>query len=846
MQGITVSGQSPARPQAGARAWLLAGAGAIAVLCTAGAAAAQTATAESAAGEGLEEIIVTAQRRAENIQDVSIAIQAITAEGLARSGINDVSRLELISPGVTFARYGADAKISLRGANSNNTFLDSSPSVGVFVDGVYRPRASQQTRAFFDVQRVEILKGPQGTLYGRNTLAGAVNLWTNVPDPDDFEAGFTASYARFNTFRSEAFINVPLTDRVAVRLAGLFERGDGHVENLAGPNLGNPDTVSFRASARYEAPGGGDVTVRLTNIRERGNQTGLFAQSAVCRRVTAEGLTDPYGPVTDCQNPRRGSALGTLVEGVTTVEQRSRPFDQLGRLQVLKDFVHEDKIDELNFTLDFNAPLSNRLTARGVFSYTDFKLDLGQDQDFSEVTHGIDLLRERVSSWTNELQLSYDDENRFKATVGAYASKDDIHFLSGTVRVTRDSSGARPIVPVPGYPGVTRPLLQGTPVVNPRIDVGDPLAVNAAGRPTRQGQSSNNFQYLDVTSLGLFGQASFELFQDFRLVGGLRYSRDEKSSVNYGGGQSTTTYEGPQFPLTYPRTIDVFSTNKSLAISRTRRNYDNFTWRAAAEFDVNDDMMLFATVSTGFLSGSLATDGSTTDDQTSINYEAGIKSRFLDNSLQVNASVYHTEYSNLITSFQRVNSSGAVDTISINGGGISSTGVDLVVDARPTDALRLSLGISYLDSKFDDYTVVPPYQLVNGVPAIPGVPRFVNLKGVRPQFAPEWTLSFVAAYDVDLGSSGRITPQLQFYYNDGYSAQTQLSYLDPAGTQGSYTKTDLRLSWTSADDRFGVEGFVENLEDKVVLQRVTYGGEGIEQAVFGYPRNYGVRLRARF
>jgi len=169
-----------------------------------------------------------------------------------------------------------------------------------------------------------------------------------------------------------------------------------------------------------------------------------------------------------------------------------------------------------------------------------------------------------------------------------------------------------------------------------------------------------------------------------------------------------------------------------------------------------------------------------------------------------------------------------------------------VVDARPTDALRLSLGISYLDSKFDDYTVVPPYQLVNGVPAIPGVPRFVNLKGVRPQFAPEWTLSFVAAYDVDLGSSGRITPQLQFYYNDGYSAQTQLSYLDPAGTQGSYTKTDLRLSWTSADDRFGVEGFVENLEDKVVLQRVTYGGEGIEQAVFGYPRNYGVRLRARF
>ena len=150
------------------------------VLAFATPAFAQTATTPAPApaedSGGIEDIIVTAQRRAENIQDVSLAIQAITAEGLARSGVTDVTRLELISPGVTFARYGTDAKISLRGANSNNTFLDSSPSVGVFIDGVYRPRAAQQTRAFFDVERVEILKGPQGTLYGRNTLAGAVNL----------------------------------------------------------------------------------------------------------------------------------------------------------------------------------------------------------------------------------------------------------------------------------------------------------------------------------------------------------------------------------------------------------------------------------------------------------------------------------------------------------------------------------------------------------------------------------------------------------------------------------------------------------------------------------------------
>jgi outer membrane receptor protein involved in Fe transport len=788
---------------------------------------------------GLEDIIVTAQKRAENIQDVSFAIQAITAEGLARSGIQDVSRLELISPGVTFARYGADAKISLRGANSNNTFLDSAPSVGVFVDGVYKPRASQQTRAFFDVQRVEILKGPQGTLYGRNTLAGAVNLWTNVPDPGEFEAGLTASYARFNTFRAEGFVNVPFSDRLAARLAVLFERGDGYVKNLAGEDLGNPDTVSLRGSLRYEGDNGGDATLRLTNVRERGNQTGLFAQGAVCRPVTAQGLVDPFGPNRDCQNPRRRSAIQQPDGSIL----RSRPFDQLGRRQVIKDFVHDDEIDEFNITAEVNMPFGERIDAKYIFSYTDFALSLGQDNDFSEFNGGIDLLNEDVESFTNELQLSYTSD-RFKATVGGYASKDEIRFLSASILFTRQTDALRPFVPVPGFPGVTLRRLDGTPITSSTIDLGNLTSVNAAGRPTREGQSSNNFQYLDVTSLGLFGQGSFEILTGLRIVGGVRWSRDEKSAINYGGPGAGSTLTLPQFPGFAPQDISGFSTDKALATGRSKRNYSNVTWRAAGEYDVNDDVMLFFTASTGFLSGSLSTDGSTTDDQTSINYEGGIKSRFLDNRVQFNASIYRTKYSNLITSFQRINATGGVDTISANGGEIKATGVDVVVEARPLDALRLTLGLSYLDSEFGTFNVLAPHQLINGNPTATG--RFVNLTGVTPQFAPKWTISLVAAYDIELGDAGRITPQIQFYYNDGYSAQTQLSFIDPAGTQGSFTKTDFRLGWTSADERFGVEGYVENLEDKVVLQRVILGGEQIEQAVFGYPRNYGVRLRARF
>ena len=775
---------------------------------------------------GVEDIIVTAQKRAENIQDVSLAIQAITAEGLVRSGVSDVTRIDLITPGVTFARYGADSKISMRGANSNNTFLDSSPSVGVFVDGVYRPRAAQQTRAFFDVQRLEVLKGPQGTLYGRNTLAGAVNLYSNGPSTKGFEAGVTAQYARFNTVKAEGFVNVPLSENLAVRLAGLMERGDGYIDNLAGEDIGNPDTVSVRGSIRYEAPEGGDITLRVTKIRERGNVAGLFALTGTCRNVTALGLTDPYGTTIDCRNPRRGSA-------------GSGNFNSIGRLQIRKDFVHEDRIDEFNATLEANLPLGENFNIKSISSFTNFKLDVGQDGDFSEISHSRDFLRERVKSYTTEVQLT-GDLDRFKFTAGGYLSRDEIDFLSASIRVTRDTNNAtiRPLVVVPGYPTFSLPILNPTPVASATIDLGDPAVAG------RQGQNSNNFQYNKTQSLGLFGQASLEIVDGLRIVGGLRYSRDVKNSEDYGGARSSTTLQGPQFPTSAPRTIDVFSTDRKFLTTIQNRTYSNFTYRGAVEYDVNPDVLLFAQVATGFLSGSLATAGTNTDDQKSINYELGIKSRFLDNKVQINASVFRTEYKNLITSFQRPNNSGGVDTISSNGGDIKATGAEAVIDIRPVDDFRLTVALSVLDSKFGTFNVLAPHQLVNGNPTTTG--RFVNLSGVPSQFAPKFTASVVAAYDFQLGSAGKITPQIQFYYSGRYSAQTQLSFIDPAGTQPAFTKTDLRLGWTSADERFGIDAYVENLENEVVNLRTTYGGDGIEQVTWGYPTNYGMRVRAKF
>lgn len=327
-------------------------------------------TADPAAGTednddgGLEEIVVTAQKRPENIQDVSLAIQAVTAEGLAKSGITDITRIELITPGLTFAFGGNDAKIALRGANSNATFQDNSSVVGVFVDGVYKPRSSQQTRAFFDVERLEVLKGPQGTLYGRNTLAGAINLYTKRPELQDFSGGGSVSYSRFNYIRGEGYLNLPLGTTFGVRVAGLYETSDGYVRNDAGPDIGSKDTISVRGSAYWQPSDDFNAVLRVTNIRERGNASGLFATTGTCRTVNAQRLTDARGTILDCQNPRRGAG-GT------------HAFNSVGKLRVAKDFVNEDVLDEFNATLELNWDMDENVALKSIIIVYRLQVDAG-------------------------------------------------------------------------------------------------------------------------------------------------------------------------------------------------------------------------------------------------------------------------------------------------------------------------------------------------------------------------------------------------------------------------------------------------------------------------------------
>ena len=814
-------------------------------LMASGSAAALQLAAPSAFAQ-VDTIVVTAERKSENVQDVGLSVQAFDEDALDKAGITDVSRLEFLVSGVNFAFVGNDAKFNVRGANSTNTFADNSSIVGAFVDGVYKLRASQQTRSFFDVERVEFLKGPQGTLYGRNTFAGAINLYTNKPDLEEYSAGLSGSYERFNRTRFEGYANLPVSDTFAIRAAAFYERSDGFISNLAGPDIGAPNDKGVRVSALWEPSESINFLVRYHNIQEDGREAGLFGSTFICRRTTPSGHTDPFGVVEDCANPQPGSA------GLPDASQ-------LGPYKISQDFVPNSDLVEQVVSLEANIDLGP-VNAKSISSYTDFENNIGFDFDFSPLPFQVGGFNEIAESYTQEIQFSSDYESRLQWTAGAYYSEDEtnFNFYIFNQRVAAARGPATPVLDNAGNPvdvngdgSITAadvlPVLSGTPLVNNDQVIGGFFADNHP---------------LEVDYFGIYGQFEFSLSDELRMIGGVRYNNEDKTLV--GGGSNFTgdtdgdgVLEPPvianvpagPFPGVFPteidRVLDVFTfiNGADDGIRAAPAAQDNLSWRAGLEYDVADNALLYFTASTGFLSGSLNNNGTTTENQKSRVFEAGVKSTLLEGKLLFNLAGHYTEYTNLLAQQQVqiiVGGNPLVVTQSSNGGEITAWGIELESVWVPVEHVRIGLNASYLNSEFDVFGQTNPYQLLNGQ-----VVGFVDLSGETTPWSPEFTAALYGSYEFKLGELGYLTPYAQFYYSDGYNTSNLLA-TDPLQQQDSYTKTDLRLIWDSPNRAYSFEAFVENLEDEAVLAWVNNNGNDIVQTGFNYPRNYGIRFRAAF
>ncbi len=799
-------------------------------------------TAGPVATAQVEEVFVTAEKREESLQDVSISVTALNEQALELGGIDDVSRLELLVPGLNYAFAGNDAKFNVRGANSTNTFGDNSSIVGAFVDGVYKARASQQTRAFFDVRNVEFLRGPQGTLYGRNTFAGALNVYTHEPDTQDYSGSLSVSHQAFDRKRGEGHVNVPLADNFAVRAAGFFDKSDGYIENLAGPDVGAQDDKGFRISALWNPSEQSSIIARYTQVHEDGNEAGLFGYTFNCRFETPDGLTDPFGSVRNCSNPIRGSGR----RGLASNGPGGDPW------VITQNYVEPVILEDKEFSLTVNYDFEG-LSVKSITSMNDYDNDINFDFDFSQTPTQNGGYFEQSEGFSQEFVLTSTNDSPFQWTAGFYYSDlEDFNSFYVYDQTVREPNSVRPVVTVviDGMP-MDFTLLRGTDIISDETLLNNFFA---------------NAVQIDTEYYGVFGQVEFSVSDTLRLIGGLRYN-DEEKSASCGGSNFTgdENMDGMvdrvvnirpgvagSSPFILPDNArDLFTYNCSATDAVTSANnfqgtdadgkFDNITWRAGAEFDMNDDVMLYLTASTGYLSGSASTT-TTTDEQESQVIELGIRSVILDNTLQLNGAVHFTEYTNLLTQRQRIDpDTGIALTFSDNGGDIEAFGVEVDAVYVPSDQLTLTGTVAILDSEFGTFGQGNPYQLYNGE-----LRSFIDQAGNTTPWSPEITFGASGAYRFDLpGGKGTLTPYLQTYYSDGYNTSNLLA-TDPAHDQDSYTKTDFRLIWDSPDQRYSVEAFVENIENSDVLARGNNNSDDVVQTSYLYPRNFGVKFKANF
>ena len=248
-------------------------------LVGAGAAFAQTAPAAPAADSGeLSTVTVTATRRIEDQQKVGVTVTALSAERLAERNIVDLSQIEGLSPGFTFGKSGIDARPAIRGVRTENVAVNADTTIGFFVDGIYKSRAQQAMLGFVDVGRVEIQRGPQGTLFGRNTFGGNIVITTNPPETDATEVAGNLTLGSFGKRRFDGALNLPVSDGAAFRLAGVIEKSDPWVKNEfnTGAGLFDQDLRFLRGSFAFKPVREMDVVVRADTTRQTGNGGSAF------------------------------------------------------------------------------------------------------------------------------------------------------------------------------------------------------------------------------------------------------------------------------------------------------------------------------------------------------------------------------------------------------------------------------------------------------------------------------------------------------------------------------------------------------------------------------------------
>lgn len=798
------------------RGFLLAGTG-LALLGTAPGAWAQDqavpaagpVTIAAAEEEGLVDIVVTAQRREESAQRAGIAIDVVSADTVLNQGVTQPSDLNRIVPALAVQDAGgANKTFFLRGVGNFTVNGYSDPAIAVNYDGVYLGRPTSTSGLFYDLDRLEVLKGPQGTLYGRNATAGAINILPARPKLGDLSGFASASYGNYNALNLQGAVNLPIGDTAAVRVSGNLVDRDGYLSD----GTSDEKTQAVRAQLLFEPTS--DLTLRLAGDYSHTGGEGIGSSYEGFYRFNFP--TNNYtfvpsglGRKTGIFDPRAQAYRQTMFLGVSG--RTAAPLD---------DDVYQDN--------DFYG----------------INGELNWDTDIGTLTI--------LPAWRKS-KLDY--KFAAPAFIG-YIQEDDRQF-SLEARFAGKRMGAFDYI-------------LGAYYFDESVD----------GNYTFAQQSLNAYQdYTSSTkSWALFGRVTAHVSDRFRLIGGLRYTEDDKKfngqadvfvvvcTVRNAFGQpSCPTVPllpvGDSFNILQPPFIvpppgqarPIGATGAILSRVTTPVNTKlgskEVTWRAAAEFDVAEASLLYASVERGYRSGgfSLAAGFETYAPEFITAYTIGTKNRFLDNRLQVNVEAFVWDYVDQQIGRIGIDANGNQGQLTQNIGQSTIKGFEAGVQVLPLADTLLSADVQYLDSKYDSFVYTQP---AAATPPLTGCRQTLTAGiytidcGGRPAFnAPKWTVTLGAQQTVPIGNYKLIANVDTQYRSQRY---VQAEFLPEELVGGTWT-SNAQIAFGPEDDQWQVAAFVRNIEnERVVINTPIYSFASALLASTSAPRTYGLRLRARF
>ena len=512
-----------------------------------------TAAPEADEQDGIQDIIVTAQRREESLQDVPISITALSGERLREADIRDVTRLEQSVPGLRIARSGPSARPAIRGVYTETIGANSDPRIGFYVDEVYQSRPQQTIAAFVDLERVEVQKGPQGTLFGRNSFGGNIAL-TSAKPADKFDLGVGLIYGNYDRIKAEGFVNVPVTDGIGLRVAGAIDRHDPYLKSVVNSraSAGDLNYQFVRATLRIAPPSFGDrleILLRGSyfNQDDRGQGSsnsqnlGAIVDTSLIRApgqtLTFNGVTYPFPFGYNGGN----YATGSLVP-FSPVYRDNKPdingvdigLPIAGPYTLLFDYAAKNRVKAKNFSSTINLDITDDVRIRSITGYNDFFFSNRADGDGGPIPFSEFYAVNVAKTFTQELQLqSTDNDSPFQYTLGAYYMDDKINEASAVVYPRYDYStltaaaNGFPVLYANGGACAFTAIPTGAPAAGTGLPTPGPAFANCNLSNFSQADGATP-TYARTKSYAGYGQLSYTIDEKLTLTAGARYTVDDK------------------------------------------------------------------------------------------------------------------------------------------------------------------------------------------------------------------------------------------------------------------------------------------------------------------------------